>query len=288
MAPRREADTQTMHMRTLVAVCLALALSAVRADAQLRPPNPAPGENFHVEFGAIFWTTTPTIIIGGSALAAAGGAGVDFVQEFNIENERFMELRAVLKGGKHKLRVSKVPINYQKSARLQRTIILNGQPFEVSADATADLSWDMWRIGYEYDFVAGDAGYVGFLTDVKYNHVIADLRVDSFAGSGVSLTDVTVTAPQIGVVARVYPHKSVSITAEYTGFKAPGWLRERFTDAETFEATFKDFDLYGTVSITRFIGLQIGYRSISVDYIVDDDFGDLQMKGPYFGGLVRF
>jgi hypothetical protein len=147
------------------------------------------------------------------------------------------------------------------------------------------LKWDMWRVGYEYDFASGDGGYVGFITEVKYNHVVADLRLGA---AGASLTDVTVTVPQLGIVGRAYPHKNVSITAEFSGFKAPGWIRKRFTDAEVFEASFKDFDVYGTVSITRFIGLQGGYRSLSANYVVDTDNGDLEMKGPYFGGVVRF
>jgi hypothetical protein len=37
-----------------------------------------------------------------------------------------------------------------------------------------------------------------------------------------------------------------------------------------------------------FVGAQIGYRSVTVDYVVDDDTGNLKMKGPYFGGLIRF
>ncbi len=80
---------------------------------------------------------------------------MDFVREFNLENERFMEFRSVLKGGKHKVRISRVPFKYEASAVLQRTVEFAGQTFDVNAEATADVSWDMWRFGYEYDFVAG-------------------------------------------------------------------------------------------------------------------------------------
>ena len=38
----------------------------------------------------------------------------------------------------------------------------------------------------------------------------------------------------------------------------------------------------------RYIGAQLGYRSVTVDYVVDDDTGNLKMKGLYFGGLIRF
>ena len=277
-----------MHIRALVFVCLATTLFAARANAQFQASNPAPGENYNVELGAMFWTPTPGIVILSGSLAPLSSAGVDFVREFNIENKRFMELRGVVRGGKHKLRVSKVAFKYEESAVLQRTIVFGGRTFNVSADATADLSWDLYRIGYEYDFATGDAGYVGFIAEVKYNHVIADVRASNATASATSLTDLKVTVPQLGIVGRGYPHKNVSITAEFTGFKMPGFIRDRFTDAETFEANFKDFEIYGNVSISRHFGVQGGYRSLAADYLVDDESGDLEMKGPYFGAVVRF
>jgi hypothetical protein len=277
-----------MHIRTLVAVCLASTLLAARAEAQFQARNPAPGENYHVELGAMFWTPEPGIVILSNSLAPISAAGVDFVQEFNIQKARFMEFRGVVKGGKHKLRISRLPIKYDEAAVLQRTVVFGGRTFNVNANATADLQWDLWRFGYEYDFAVGDAGYVGFIAEVKHNQVVADLRATQAGTTLTSLTDVTVPAPQLGIVGRVYPHRLVSITAEFTGLKVPGWIRERFTDADNFEADFKDFEVYGTVSITRYLGIQGGYRALDVDYVVDDDAGNLDMKGPYFGGVVRF
>src|SRR5688500_4795111 len=212
-----------MHIRALVFVCLAITLFAARANAQLQATNPAPGENYNVELGAMFWTPTPGIVVLSRSLSPLSSAGVDFVQEFGIEKKRFMELRGVVRGGKHKLRVSKVPFKYEESAVLARTVVFAGQTFNASANATADLTWDLWRFGYEYDFATGDSGYVGFITEVKYNHVIADVRATNASGSAASLTDLEVTVPQLGVVGRGYPHKNVSITAEFTGFKMPGF-----------------------------------------------------------------
>jgi hypothetical protein len=277
-----------MHIRALVLVCLATTLFAAQAHAQFRASNPAPGENYNVELGVMFWTPTPGIVILSGSLAPLSSAGVDFVEEFNIENKRFMELRGVVRGGKHKLRVSRVPFKYEESAVLSRTVAFGGRTFNVSADTTADLTWDLYRFGYEYDFATGDAGYVGFIAEVKYNHVIADVRASTATASATALTDIQVTVPQLGLVGRGYPHKNVSITAEFTGFKVPGFIRERFTDADEFEANFKDFEIYGNVSIGRHFGIQGGYRSLAADYVVDDESGDLEMKGPYFGGVVRF
>ena len=35
-------------------------------------------------------------------------------------------------------------------------------------------------------------------------------------------------------------------------------------------------------------GAQAGYRSMDVDFLVDSDEGTMKMKGPYFGGFLRF
>jgi len=50
----------------------------------------------------------------------------------------------------------------------------------------------------------------------------------------------------------------------------------------------KDLDIYVTGSITRYFGIQGGYRWLSADYEIDRDLGDLSMKGPYIGAMIRF
>ena len=237
----------------------------------------------------MFWSPTPDIVIQTGALAALGQTGVDFVQEFGIENKRFNEFRGVIKAGKkHKLRVSHVLMEYNESATLQRTIVFGGQTFPVSVPATADLSWRLWRFGYEWDFVARPRGLIGFITEVKYNDVSALLAASGF---GSELTEVTAPIPTVGIIARGYPHKQFSITAEFTGFKMPGFIGSKISDSLTnddFDAKMYDFDIYGTLSFGRYVGVQGGYRAVTADYLVDDDSGDLKMKGMYFGGLVRF
>ena len=81
------------------------------------------------------------------------------------------------------------------------------------------------------------------------------------------------------VVGRGYIAPMVSIGGEFSGLKL---------GREEVDIKFFDFDINGIVSIGRHVGAQVGYRSVIADYIVDEDTGDLKMKGPYFGGVVRF
>ena len=276
-----------MQIRLVAALVLSLVLAS-RADAQFRVEKPAPGEQFHVELGLMFWKPTPVLQIQTGALAALGEGQVDFVNEFAIENQRFNEFRGVIKAGKkHKLRVSHVVAEYNQSATLSRTIVFGGQTFPVSVPATADLEWRVWRLGYEWDFVARERGVVGFVTELKVNQVKADLAATGF---GSELTDVSAPVPTIGMLARAYPHKTFSLTAEFTGFKVPGFLAKKITDAVNNDADAKvfDLDLYGTLNFGSHVGAQLGYRSMTANYLFDEDAGDLELKGWYFGGLVRF
>jgi hypothetical protein len=179
-------------------------------------------------------------------------------------------------------------MEYHESAILQRTFIFGGQVFPISAPATADVEWRLWRFGYEWDFVAMDRAVIGFITELKYNDISTTL---SALGFGSEVTEVTAPMPTIGGIARVYPHKQFSITVEYTGFKMPGFIGDKISDSlqgDDFDASQSDFDFYGTLSFGRHVAAQGGYRSLTADYLVDEDAGDLKMKGWYFGGLVRF
>ena len=88
--------------------------------------------------------------------------------------------------------------------------------------------------------MAGDRGVIGFITELKQNHLTADLSAPGF---GTEATDVTAPIVTLGVIVRVYPHRTFSMTAEYTGFKVFGFVRT-LTDriAEDLEAKMYDFD----------------------------------------------
>ena len=277
-----------MHIRRALPVCFLLSLFASQADAQFNVPDPAEGEDFHVELALMLWKPTPGIVIGSDSLQSISATGVDFVQEFNIQNRRFKEFRGVLRAGKTKLRASHLKMTYDEAAVLQRAIVVGGRTFNVAANATADLEWDLWTLGYERDFVKTDRALIGLIAEVNFNHVVADLSATSSGITATSLTDEKVPFPALGAIARVYPHKAVGITVEWTGFKMPGFLAKKLTDTDNGAAHMKNLDIYVTGSITRYFGIQGGYRALSADYLLDTESGDLEMKGPYFGAMIRF
>jgi hypothetical protein len=272
-----------MRTRIRCAVALTLLLAATSAEAQFAAGREsAPAEDFHVELSLMFWQPDPELTL---TTGDVNVGTVDFVQEFGIDNERFREFRVTLKPArKHKIRFAYVPIKYDQDAVLQRSISFQNLIFPVTANGNANIAWDVYRFGYEWDFVSRSRGFVGVVGEVKYNKVQAEVSATGTAfGQPITVSadlDQNAPVPTVGAIARGYLGDYVSVTGDFTFFK--------YDNDEDFRAKFYDFDIYGAAHFGKHLGAQIGYRQLDVDFLVDGDAGTMTMKGPYFGGFVRF
>ena len=273
-----------MQLRTRVTaiVCLAFILVAAPAYAQRGFgrvfSDPATGETYRVEVGGFLWSATPDIAVTSESLGIVGST-IDFVEDLGIEQKTFRQLKVALRPGrKHKLRFEYTPISWTEETRLNRTVIFNGQRFDVSLPVLAELEWKAMRFAYEWDFIYRDRGFVGLVLEAKYTDVEAALENVLI---GREFVAARAPIPAIGIIGRGYVAANVSITGEFTGFRLPD------VDEE-YQGTYYDFDLYGTVNFSDNFGAQLGYRRLSVFYRVEEDEGDLKLKGLYFGGVVRF
>lgn len=263
-----------------LAVVLAWSLpSSAWAQFSAQRTNPALGESFVVEFGAFLWNPTPELLVRTETHNILGSA-IDLVGDLGVEKKRMPDFRLVLKAArKHKFRVAYQPIEYTAESVLSRGIVFNGTTYQVNLPVNSAFQWNTWRLGYEYDFVTRDRGYVGLIAEVKYTKV--KMAVASLLLS--ERVEATAPIPSIGGTFRVYPAPMFSLTGEVTGVRLPGSLTEGDETAD-----YLDWDLYATLNITRHAGAQIGYRTLDVSFRYDEEFGDMKMKGPYFGGVVRF
>jgi hypothetical protein len=256
-------------------------LQAVPAWAQYAVKHisdPATGEKYHVELGGDFWYPTPDIAITSESLGIIGSR-IDFVTDLAIEKTRFKQLKVVLRPTqKHKLRFEYTPITYEAVGTIKRDIVFNGQKYPVSLPVATNLQWKAYRFVYEYDFVSRDRGFFGLLLEAKYTEVqatLSNILVTEFVSAKAPI-------PTIGAIGRVYVAPNISITGELSG------LRTGSLFGEDYRAHYADFDLYGTVNFNDYVGAQAGYRSFDVFYHVKEDEGELNLKGLYFGGVVRF
>ena len=236
----------------------------------------AVGEDYHVELGIDFWNPNPEILVSSESLGIIGTT-IDGVNDLGFQKERFEDFQVILRPSrKFKFRFGYTPIRYQAETVVERRFVFNGQEYNIGLPVNSDFDWKAWRFGIEYDFIHGSRGFAGFIAEAKYTNL--DLSLTSPVVS-TEFTKVKVPIPTIGGIGRVYVARNVAITGEITGLKI---------SYDDNEGKYIETNIYGLVNITNHVGARLGYRWLDVDYIVDEDTGDLNLDGIYFGGVVRF
>ena len=262
-----------------VAACVFFAVPAA-AQFSAGSNRAAVGDRYNIEASAAWWNPEPEAIISSESLDIPG-SDIDLSRDLGIEKKRIPDLRVVLRPAtKHKFRFNYVPLKYSAESVVQREFVFNGQRYRIGlpVNTTADLT--TYRFGYEYDFFYRDRGFVGVLLDVKYTNV--DVVLDSPIGS--EFTSQVAPIPTIGVVGRGYILPNVSISGEVSFFSIPDNLAEQIEG----DGRYLDYDFYGTFNFNRYVGAQVGVRSIDVSYVKDLDSGTLNFTGLYFGAVVRY
>jgi hypothetical protein len=255
------------------------AAAVAPASAQYGRPtmsDPATGEKYHIEASLVFWNPNLEAIISSEQLGIPG-SDIDVKSDLGYEDKTIREFRLVLRPGrKHKFRIAYTPISFDGDTVLNRTIIFNGIEFNVGLPIQTEFKWNTWRFGYEYDFLYRDRVFAGFILEARQTHATLQLAspIDT------EFTEARGPVPGIGGIVRVYVAKNVSITGEITGLKVP--------EIQDYEGSFVDFDLYATFNFNHYVGVQGGYRTLDASYLAKLDNGDLNLKGLYFAGVVRF
>ncbi len=266
----------------LFALFLCLAATSAQAQYQTRPyagaPDPATGERYNIELAVGLWNPTPDIVVSSEQFGIPG-TRIDAVNDLGIQQTRFRDFRLVLRPArKHKFRFSYTPISYQADQVLTRGVVFNGIFYQAGLPVQTDFTWKSYRVGYEYDFIYRDRGFLGVVFDAKVTD--ASLQLDSPLNS--EFTSARAPIPTIGLIGRAYVLPNVAITGEFTGFTIPE------SESRTFDGRYYDVDVYGTFNVTNNVGVQGGYRRLTVGFTIDDDSGDFQLSGLYLMGVVRF
>jgi len=264
----------------LTAFLLCLAVPA-RAQYKPRPLNdPATGEQYHIEVGAGFWTPSAEMSVSSESLGIVGTT-IDFKKDLGLTDQRFRAFQLILRPAKrHKFRAQAIPIKYDATNTLTRELVFNGIKYKVGLPVNSSLDWKAYRFGYEYDFVSRNRGFAGLILEAKYTDV--RVQLDTPLAGLSEFAHARAPIPAIGGIVRFYVMPNISITGELTGFDLPASV------SETYNAHYADIDVYGTVNLTNNIGVQAGYRSLDVGYVVETDTGSFVMRGLYFGAVLRY
>ena len=258
---------------------LALLLPSM-AQAQYGAPEidaRAVGEKYHVEVSGALWNPDVFGVISSEQFGQLG-TKIDFTQDLSYKKTRFKDLKIVLRPSrKSKFRIQHTPIRYDAETILKREIKFNGQKFPLALPINSEFNWNVWRIGYEYDFLYKPRGYVGLLLEGRHTEMTAALNsplTNEFSSTKAPL-------PAIGVTGRAYVLPEVAINFEVTGFKLPN------IDPK-YQANYYDWDINGTINVTNYVGLQVGWRRMTTFLDVKNDTGDLKFQGLWFGAALRY
>ncbi len=267
-----------MKFRLFAAVLAVGLLFPAPASAQRQSSRPAMGENYYFELAATWWKPAVKGSITSDSLELVGSR-IDLVDDLGFtETPRFRDIRITIRPArKHKLRFQHTPLEYDADATLTRDISFAGQVFPVSLPVASNLSWKVWRFGYEWDVISRSRGFLGVLLEVRRTQLSAELTSLITAGS----VSAEAPLPSIGVVSRVYPLPDLALNFEFSGFKVPQM------DGD-YEGTYSDLEVSATVNISNNLGVSAGWRRLNTDIRIERDFGDLKFSGVWFGGAVRF
>ena len=282
--------TMKTAARLLLLCVAALATTALPAAAQFTPRtvSDAPtGERFHIEASAGLWMPSTQMSISSESLGIAG-SDIDFKKDLGLTDHTFKPLTLTLRPArKHKFRYQYTAITYEQEARLTRDIIFQGIRYKVGVPVNSQLDWKAHRFTYEYDVVARNWGFVGFMLETKYTNVFAGLQspIDD------EYIHATAPVPGIGGIGRYYIVPNIAITGELSGFrlsdiKVPG-------KTDRVSGHYGELDIYGTLNFTNNFGIQGGYRDLNLGYslvknAVPTDTGSFVVKGIYVNAVARF
>ncbi|TAK12133.1 MAG: hypothetical protein EPO35_11700 [Acidobacteria bacterium] len=268
----------TLALALLVAPPAAAQYSAPKMNA----PNSgntevAVGEKYHIQFNGGLWNPTVYGLIASSQFGITG-TQISFEKDLKFAQKRFKEFGVELRPTKrNKFYAQYTPITYASDTTLTREIVFNGQKFAVNLPVKATYDWKVWRIGYEIDVVSMSRGFVGLLFEAQMTEFGASVKAPATA----EFTKAKGPLPALGLIARAYPVKNASITAQVTGLKVPDVSPD-------YQGSYADWNIYGTFNVNQYAGVQAGWRRVTTNVVIKKDSGNTLFKGIWFGAVVRY
>ena len=288
------------------AFTLSIALMPARANAQAAQPpaTPAPaaatpaepiapsvliiGEEYRAEIQVGAWFTMPSTVMysdtesvtSGTTTTTVTGSNIDFKQQLGLKNQVFPDAHLTIRlAPKHKLRGEYIPIFYNQTVTLASNIVFNGQTYLAGQTVESTLHWNEWNIGYEFDALTVDRGYVGGI--VAASSLNLSGATANTAQSGTA--SVNILMPGLGATARYYLQSKVSATGNVLFFDLPG-------SATSTHGHMLEIDGYLTFNANKHIGVQGGYRYFDTTHVWGSPLntGSMTIGGPYVGGTAHF
>jgi hypothetical protein len=173
----------------------------------------------------------------------------------------------------HKIHLSYLPLEWKSDALLQTTAQLNGEIFSVGTRVQSHLDLKFITLGYEWDFLVKDGGFLGLTFDIMILDLHTRFKEPEFSTE--QKYDVTFPAPLPGLAGKWNVARWLSFGAKISGMYAGGLGHIVDAEAGIDLIPFK----WAVVSAGyRFLELNGDYREYEGDYRLDGPFAALKLR----------
>jgi hypothetical protein len=196
------------------------------------------------------------------------GTELDFIDDLGIsDKENFLEGRIILEFGNHSLRYGYIPLKWDETSTLSRTVTFGGQSYTVGTSVESELKSDYHRLGYQYNVIDVMDNHLGVIFELKYFDTRASLKATSLGFDEAEAIKAPI--PTVGLAAGVSLPFLFSIEGEITGI--------------SFGKDIYMYDAEAVVNLKPlpFIDLSGGYRVMKFHVEDKDDFAELTLSGPF-------
>ena len=255
-------------------LCLLLPFSIVAAfaapiAAQTEAPEP---EQYSVRLQARLWA--PGLASEMQMSGSQVGTVIDVTEDLGVEDKTTFEVRAALQLGLgHKIRLGYTKIDYDGDQQIPHEIKFGDTTYPRFTRLVTSLKGSYFAGDYEWDFAKGQHGFVGAVFGAKVFDMDGVLVAPDRNERDVET--VRVPVPVLGLVGQGY----------YGRFSAGGEL-SAFSIGKT--ANFLEFYLNTHFALTPQIGIEGGYRFLTLHGEHSNDMIDMKLNGLYAGLEVNF
>ncbi|GAB4168478.1 MAG: hypothetical protein Tsb0017_27420 [Geothermobacteraceae bacterium] len=204
---------------------------------------------------------------------------IDLETDLGFDDSENYFVEAAVQFGDFRFGLAYVPLEFEGTGVLTRSINFNGQTFDANAATTSDVTIDLLDAGLTWYLVNVDdlpvRVQVGPELSVKVVQAEATLRGEVGGLAATETESVDAPVPTIGARARIGFSDLLSVTGRV------GYL-------EYDDNSLLDADAQVEFSPIPMVGIFGGYRYLDVDVDEQGVFIDATFSGPYAGAFVRF
>lgn len=244
------------------------------AGCALLTADLAVAQHGEVSFRYWFVDSDQRIRVGDPAL----NTEIDLNDDLGFEDSRAPEgYFAYSTSGHSRFYLNYLQVDFDGDRDVQRTIVFDGQPYEVGTRVITETRTRYLRGGWAYRFGSSDGRFnAGPMISGHAVWLEASLAAPNLQPPVAQSEKLTVGYPTVGGVVDAYPSDRVSICGEFSGMSFGKY------------GSVLDGGISISVQPVRYLGLSGGYRYIRISPEVDDDFAKLRLSGPFVGIGLSF